>query len=127
MDKIQSHGYRYINQFELDQIRANGGKLPRHSTREGQYFTLDGNYKSGDAAKGALQLPRPANEYIGRIEFDLAPVKDKIRVPRAENDTRNWVEPLAKDYPDLGTPGGGTQLLIEDAEPQIIFKAFSEL
>jgi hypothetical protein len=72
-------------------------------------------------------LPRPATEYVGRIEFDLAPVKDKIRVPRAKNDTELWLEPLAKDFPDLGTPGGGGQLLLDAAEPNIVFKSFNEL
>jgi hypothetical protein len=75
---LQPKGYRYVTQYDLDQIAANGGKLPLHPTRDGQYFTLNGNYATGQAAKDKLQLPRPASEYIGRVEFDLSPVKDKI-------------------------------------------------
>jgi len=126
LQTIQQKGYRYINQFELDQINANGGKLPLHPEREGQYFTLDGAYASGEEAKNALQLPRPATEYIGRIEFDLAPQKDKIRVPRGEEDSVDFFEPLARDNPDLGNSGGGSQLLLDSAQPEVTFKPFGQ-
>lgn len=121
---LQSKGYRYVTQYDLDQIASNGGKLPLHPTREGQYFTLDGSFTSGQAAKDKLQLPRPANEYIGRVEFDIAPVNDKIRVPRGDNDTAAWLEPLARDNPSLGEIGGGTQLLLEASQPSVTFIPF---
>ena len=114
------------NQFELNEIAANGGKLPLHPNREGQYFTLEGSYANGADAKNALQLPRPAGEYLGRIEFDIAPVKDKIRVPRGENDTADFLEPLTRDFGEFGEfgLGGSPQLLLDSEEVPVIFKAF---
>jgi hypothetical protein len=124
LEAVQEKGYRYITQFELDQITANGGNLPLHKTRDGQYFTLDGAYATGEAAKSALQLPRPAGEYIGRVEFNIAPVKDNIRIPRGMGDAADWFEPLARDNPDLGTTGGGSQLLLDSIQVEVTFTPF---
>jgi len=124
IDGMQDKAYRYVTQFDLDQIASNSGKLPLHATREGQYVTLNGAFSGGQAAKSSLQLPRPAEEYIGRIEFDILPVKDKFRVPNANNDTLPYFEPLARDNPLLGTPGGGGQLLLDGAEPNVTFQEF---
>ncbi len=124
LEDVQTKAYRYVTQFDLDQITSNGGKLPLHATREGQYVTLDGTLPSGLAAKSSLQLPRPANEYIGRIEFDILPIKDNFRVPKGSNDTLEVLEPLARDNPSFGSPGGGSQLLLDGAQPNVAFKSF---
>ncbi|MGJ8634600.1 MAG: hypothetical protein ACSHX7_11855 [Luteolibacter sp.] len=57
--------------------------------------------------------PRIALE--SRIEFETSPIKEKILVPYGRQYNAEWLEPLARNYPDYGS-GGGSQVLVNDAE-----------
>jgi len=127
IDTWQTKGYRYVTQAEVDAIDLNGGKLPLHHSREGQYMTFTGHYGNGQAAKSFLQLPADASEYVGRIEFDISDVKNNLRAAFSDNDNdKALLEFLAVDNSDFGTPGKGLQLLIDGVEPQVTFKAFGQ-
>jgi hypothetical protein len=70
------------------------------------------------------QHARPAQEYIGRVRISLNDVKDNVRVARGLNDQADFLEPLAKDFPNLGSPGNGLQLLIDGLQPNVVFEPF---
>ena len=89
-----------------------------------KYRTDPNSYARTDPNSYALQLPRPAGEYVGRIEFDLAPVKENIRISRGMDDAADWFQPVARDNPDLGFNGGGSQLLLESVQPPVSYKKF---
>jgi hypothetical protein len=111
LNTIQTKGYRYVTQGELDLINANGGSLPTHNGK-GWYCSLN-NYSSAADAKNALQLPQNASNYVARIEFDLADVSNNVRIPfDAEDANKAVFEPAARSYQGFGS-GGGTQILVD--------------
>lgn len=111
VEKLQTKGYRYVTQDELNLINTNGGIIPPHNGK-GWYCSLD-NYSNALDAKEALQLPQSANNYVARIEFNLVDVKNNIRVPfDAEDTNKSLFEPAAKAYQGFGS-GGGTQILVD--------------
>jgi hypothetical protein len=65
------------------------------------------------------------SEYVARLEFDIEPVKDHLRIPFDSNDnvTTNLIEPKARAFPDFGS-GGATQLKLDGSEVTVSIHMF---
>ncbi len=120
LDTVQTKGYRYVTQAELNMINANGGSLPVHNSK-GWYCSLE-SYGSATDAKNALQLPQPSGSIVARIEFNISNVKNNVRVPFDQDDgIKSLFEFTARAFPSnaVTPPGGGTQFLIDGAQVPI--------
>jgi hypothetical protein len=111
MDAIHGTGYRYADNLSF--LTGQGGTFPVNNGT-GWWCSFD-EFSSALEAQTKLQLPAE-NSARYRIEFDLAPVTDEIRLPYGNNDSASYFEPVARDHPNLPTPGagvgGGTQVKI---------------
>jgi hypothetical protein len=117
-EAIPGKFYRYWFRRPDTLAQAKAGQL---AAKEG------GTYVSFDAiddaiiAKGKLQIPyRP--EY--RVTGDTYSVLDRISIPRGKWGRADYLEPLAKDFPEFG-PGRATQAIVEGpvpVDPDTIFK-----
>jgi hypothetical protein len=120
LDAVQTKGYRYVTQDELNLINGNGGILPVHNGK-GWYCSLE-DYASVADAKSALQLP--SQTYVARIEFNLSDVKNNIRMPFDNIDGDKTIfEPVARAFPNNGS-GGGTQFLVDGTSIPVTIHLF---
>jgi hypothetical protein len=104
---IPAKGYRYVssNSQNLNEIIETGKTLPNE---KGTYITFD-KFTSGSEAKNNLQLS-PRSDGTIRLEFDTKQIMDDIKIPNGKYGSANYLEPITKDYPELGQ-GGGSQAI----------------
>jgi hypothetical protein len=112
IDKISTIGYRYVSGFS--DLQGQGWKFTANADK-GWYCTLD-EFSSPGTAAAKLQIPLlNSNAARYRVEFDILPLKDHALVPYGRWDNAEWLEPLARDFPEFGE-GGASQFLIKGQE-----------
>jgi hypothetical protein len=110
-DVIPSTGYRYVSsdaKYLEDLSRT--GKIP--ASESGNYISFN-KFESPKSAVDHLQLPTQNNASI-RIEFDTAPIAERIQIPNGNYSRADYLEPITKDFPEFGK-GGGYQAITKDS------------
>ncbi|MCB0350092.1 MAG: pre-toxin TG domain-containing protein [Bdellovibrionales bacterium] len=108
---IPSTGYRYISsdaQYLEDLSRI--GKIPAFES--GNYISFN-KFDRPKSAADHLQLP-PQNNASIRVEFDTAPIAERLQIPNGNYGRADYLEPITKDFPDFGK-GGGYQAITKDS------------
>ena len=110
IDRVHKTGYRYISKEEYKALHLNiVDELPVND-KKGWYCTFE-KFEDADIADKALQLTSSGSEKPAyRLEFEISPISDHVKIPYGKGGIAKHLEPLCRDYPPRG---GASQILIE--------------